>query len=239
MPCSPSWRCAGAWRATRNMRWTGPNGRSACRGRDGAGSAASSAGGGGLFGFHTACLCFDDWDEWRDILGGVWVWGRSRHPPLGPAAVSKTAEDHPLTSRPRRVRDRRRGLQWPQPRARRPPVARSKVWNDRSGPSPSCGPGAAARAGSSSTRSAITARRSNSRRMRKSSGAPPVGRKRRERYSGRTGLTDRRGPEAADRRLVRCAPSSAKPAEAPELQASSNASSRQGASRRSTAGFAV
>ena len=55
-------------------------------------------GGGGLFGFHTACLCFDDWDEWRDILGGVWVWGRSWHPPLGPAAVAKTSVDHPLTA---------------------------------------------------------------------------------------------------------------------------------------------
>ena len=53
--------------------------------------------GGGLFGFHTACLCFDGWDEWRDILGGVWVWGRSWHPPLGPACVAKTAESHPLT----------------------------------------------------------------------------------------------------------------------------------------------
>ncbi|MCY4394897.1 MAG: ThuA domain-containing protein [Rhodospirillaceae bacterium] len=54
--------------------------------------------GGGLFGFHTACLCFDDWPEWRDILGGVWVWGRSWHPPLGPVSVARTAEDHPLTA---------------------------------------------------------------------------------------------------------------------------------------------
>ncbi len=53
--------------------------------------------GGGLLGFHTACLCFDGWDEWRDILGGIWVWGRSWHPPLGPACVTKTAESHPLT----------------------------------------------------------------------------------------------------------------------------------------------
>lgn len=54
-------------------------------------------GGGGLFGFHTACLCFDDWAEWREILGGVWQWGRSTHPPLGPVSVVKTAEKHPLT----------------------------------------------------------------------------------------------------------------------------------------------
>ncbi len=55
-------------------------------------------GGGGLFGLHTACLCFDDWAEWRDILGGVWVWGRSWHPPLGPVSVARPAEDHPLTA---------------------------------------------------------------------------------------------------------------------------------------------
>lgn len=54
-------------------------------------------GGGGLFGLHTAGLCFDDWEEWRQILGGVWLWGRSWHPPLGPARVTKTAEAHPLT----------------------------------------------------------------------------------------------------------------------------------------------
>jgi len=54
--------------------------------------------GGGLFGFHTACLCFDDWPEWRDILGGVWDWGRSSHPPYGPVDVTLTDHCHPLTS---------------------------------------------------------------------------------------------------------------------------------------------
>jgi len=44
--------------------------------------------GGGLFGLHTACLCFDDWSEWRDVLGGAWVWGQSFHPPLGPVSVA-------------------------------------------------------------------------------------------------------------------------------------------------------
>lgn len=53
--------------------------------------------GGGLFGFHTACLCFDDWPGWRDVLGGVWVWGRSFHPPLGPVTATPTKEPHPLT----------------------------------------------------------------------------------------------------------------------------------------------
>ena len=54
--------------------------------------------GGGLFGLHTACLCFDDWVEWRDVLGGSWVWGQSFHPPLGPVSVSHTGQSHTLTA---------------------------------------------------------------------------------------------------------------------------------------------
>ncbi len=52
--------------------------------------------GGGLFGLHTACLCFDDWEGWRDLLGGQWAWGRSFHPPRGPVAVSPQRQSHPL-----------------------------------------------------------------------------------------------------------------------------------------------
>jgi type 1 glutamine amidotransferase len=40
--------------------------------------------GGGLLGVHTASICFDDWPEWREVLGGAWQWGASFHPPLGP-----------------------------------------------------------------------------------------------------------------------------------------------------------
>lgn len=53
--------------------------------------------GGGLFGLHTACLCFDDWAQWRDVLGGAWIWGQSFHPPLGPVSVSRTGQSHTLT----------------------------------------------------------------------------------------------------------------------------------------------
>lgn len=42
------------------------------------------SGGGGLVGNHTAPICFDDWPEWGDVLGGSWDWDRSSHPPLGP-----------------------------------------------------------------------------------------------------------------------------------------------------------
>jgi type 1 glutamine amidotransferase len=58
--------------------------------------AGHVAAGGGLFGVHTASICFDDWPQWGDVLGGAWRWGRSHHPPLGPVTASVVA-DHPLT----------------------------------------------------------------------------------------------------------------------------------------------
>jgi type 1 glutamine amidotransferase len=57
------------------------------------------AGGGGLVGCHTASICFDDWPEWRDTLGGSWVWGRSAHPPLGPVQAHLVAgADHAVVA---------------------------------------------------------------------------------------------------------------------------------------------
>jgi len=50
----------------------------------------------GLFGVHTASICFDDWPEWKSLLGGAWVWGRSGHPPLGPVDVHVVEPQHPL-----------------------------------------------------------------------------------------------------------------------------------------------
>jgi uncharacterized protein len=54
--------------------------------------------GAGLLGVHTASICFDDWPEWRSLLGGSWVWGQSGHPPYGPVQVHITRPDHPLVS---------------------------------------------------------------------------------------------------------------------------------------------
>ncbi|CAO3439495.1 ThuA domain-containing protein [Azospirillum doebereinerae] len=53
--------------------------------------------GGGMLGLHTALICFDDWPEWKELLGGAWVWGRSAHPPRGPVTLRPTAIPHPLT----------------------------------------------------------------------------------------------------------------------------------------------
>ena len=38
--------------------------------------------GGGIFGLHTAAICFDQWEDWISILGGKWIWGKSGHLPL-------------------------------------------------------------------------------------------------------------------------------------------------------------
>ncbi|MEU6429997.1 ThuA domain-containing protein [Microbispora sp. NPDC046973] len=51
--------------------------------------------GGGLLAVHTASLCFDDWPEWAEILGGAWRWGTSYHPPIGRAKV-RLGADHPI-----------------------------------------------------------------------------------------------------------------------------------------------
>lgn len=52
--------------------------------------------GGGLFGVHTASLCFDDWPQWGEVLGGAWVWGKSGHPPYGAARVRLDDRTHVL-----------------------------------------------------------------------------------------------------------------------------------------------
>ena len=54
--------------------------------------------GGGLLGIHTASICFDDWPEWRGLLGGRWDWGRSSHPPLGSAEVTVHDARHSVVS---------------------------------------------------------------------------------------------------------------------------------------------
>lgn len=55
--------------------------------------------GGALLACHTAPICFDGDARWRALLGASWDWGRSHHPPLGPAAIRPTeaAEGHPIT----------------------------------------------------------------------------------------------------------------------------------------------
>lgn len=52
-------------------------------------------GGRPLLAMHTAPICFDDWPEWGDIVGGAWQWGVSSHPPLGSVSAS-IVPGHPV-----------------------------------------------------------------------------------------------------------------------------------------------
>lgn len=56
------------------------------------------SGGGALLGLHTASICFDDWPQWRDVLGGQWDWDQSFHPPLAPVSILPTDHFHPIVA---------------------------------------------------------------------------------------------------------------------------------------------
>ena len=52
--------------------------------------------GGGLVACHTAMICFDDWDQWGELLGGTWVWGTSSHPAPALVQLTITQATHPV-----------------------------------------------------------------------------------------------------------------------------------------------
>lgn len=54
--------------------------------------------GGPMLALHAATICFDDWPEWRDLLGGRWVWGTSNHPPYGSIDVTVHPDRHPIVA---------------------------------------------------------------------------------------------------------------------------------------------
>ncbi len=54
--------------------------------------------GGRLLAMHAASICFDDWEQWWELLGARWNWERSGHPPLGRMQVRITAPHHPLVA---------------------------------------------------------------------------------------------------------------------------------------------
>lgn len=63
-----------------------------------AGLSAHVTSGGGLLAMHGASICFDDWPQWRDLLGAAWRWDTSSHPPLdGPVDV-RVAGAHPIVA---------------------------------------------------------------------------------------------------------------------------------------------
>lgn len=53
--------------------------------------------GGGILALHTAAICFDDWDDWRTLVGASWNWERSMHPPPRTLRID-IAADHAVVS---------------------------------------------------------------------------------------------------------------------------------------------
>lgn len=52
--------------------------------------------GNGLLALHCATICFDDWPEYREILGAWWDWGYSTHAPFGERAMRVNTGRHPI-----------------------------------------------------------------------------------------------------------------------------------------------
>ncbi len=55
------------------------------------------ADGGGMVAVHTTPICFDDWPEWGDVVGGAWQWGVSSHPPVG-QVTARLVATHPVVA---------------------------------------------------------------------------------------------------------------------------------------------
>jgi type 1 glutamine amidotransferase len=52
----------------------------------------------GLVALHAASICFDDWPEYRNILGGCWEWNVAGHAPYQPGwAMHIVDPTHPIT----------------------------------------------------------------------------------------------------------------------------------------------
>jgi len=52
--------------------------------------------GGGLLALHAATICFDDWPEFREIIGAWWRWGVSSHSPYGNHLMRVRGGSHPI-----------------------------------------------------------------------------------------------------------------------------------------------
>jgi len=52
----------------------------------------------GLLALHAATICFDDWPQWMDLVGGRWVWGTSSHPPYGTFDVTVHPDRHAIVA---------------------------------------------------------------------------------------------------------------------------------------------
>lgn len=53
-----------------------------------------------LLAMHTATICFDGWPGWAKIIGGVWNWANSSHPPMDdtPVSITVARDTHPIVA---------------------------------------------------------------------------------------------------------------------------------------------
>ena len=49
-----------------------------------------------MLALHAATICFDDWPEWKALVGGRWAWGTSSHPPFGHFDVTVHPDRHEI-----------------------------------------------------------------------------------------------------------------------------------------------
>ena len=56
------------------------------------------AAGRSLLAMHSSIMSLTTMPEWREILRGTWIDGRSMHPPRGKTTILRSAVDHPITA---------------------------------------------------------------------------------------------------------------------------------------------
>jgi type 1 glutamine amidotransferase len=83
------------WTCDQNPEWYA-EWHYSMRRENGDGLACFLASGGGLLAIHAATICFDDWPEYRRILGAWWEWGVSGHAPYQRHRMRVAEASHPI-----------------------------------------------------------------------------------------------------------------------------------------------
>src|SRR4051812_30627827 len=47
---------------------------------------------------HGAIASYDDWPEFRRLIGFTWIWGKTNHSPIGDYTVNILPTNHPITT---------------------------------------------------------------------------------------------------------------------------------------------
>ena len=63
-----------------------------------AGLASHCAAGGALLGIHSTVTALPGELDWPGLLGGIWVRGRTMHPPRGNATILLAGSEHPIAA---------------------------------------------------------------------------------------------------------------------------------------------